>query len=279
MSTSLPSFAAPPVTEVVIAARFRPATNWRLETLGQFASALASSGFTNQQLRPGYEAAAERFGAESAAMALELELITGPPPARHWFLNAAGDELLQAQQNWFACNWRKVAPTARYGRWDSRWKAFERWTGEFGDHLTADGLEFDQVEVTYVNHIETCGVWSSHGDAPAVFAFLDGGNETSRFLPNLEQFTSGMRYVIPDPSDANAPLGRLTATLAPAYREPGETPIFVFTLTARGAPIGDGLSGVKAFAEMAHEWIVRGFADLTTSAMHNEWQREDEPGS
>ncbi len=105
---------------------------------------------------------------------MSLELLTGPPPTRYWFLNDVGDELLQLQPNWIAANWRKVAPEAEYGRWGSRWNSFSRWV-EIGESALTNGfLEHEQVEVTYVNHIEPVDVWDSHGDASRVFSFLAG---------------------------------------------------------------------------------------------------------
>lgn len=275
VSSPLPSFGAPPVTEVIVAARFKPADRWGLVQLGELASLLGRHGFDREEQRPGFDAPAEQFGLATQGRAFELELMTGVPPVRHWLLNEDGDELLQLQQNWFACNWRKVAPDAAYGRWESRWKAFDRWIREVEDHLSSDMLVYDQVEVTYVNHIEPCDVWSSHGDAHKVFNFLSSEiDDSGSFLPNREQVATDIRYVISDLRGGGNPAGRLSVTLTPGYRQPNSTPIFVLTLTARGAPLESGLDGLKAFAEMGHEWVVRGFTELTTERMHEVWQRE-----
>ncbi len=272
VSTALPSFVKPPVTEVVVGARFKPLDRWGLVHLGQIASLLADHGFGREEQRPGFEAPVERFGAPPRA-ALEFELVAGPPPVRYWLLKEAGDELLQLQQNWFACNWRRVAPDAEYGRWDSRWTAFDRWIREVEAHLSSGPLVYDQAEVTYVNHIEPGEIWNQHGDAHRVFQFLASTADQSVFLPGEEQVAAEMKYVMTLRERPEEPVGRLSVALAPAFRPP-QTPIFVLTLVARGAPLGKGLAGVKAFAELAHEWIVRGFTDLTTAAMHTVWQRE-----
>jgi hypothetical protein len=272
VTIALPSFVKPPVTEVAVGARFQPLDRWGLVHLGQFASLLADHGFGREEQRPGFDAPTERFGTPPRA-GFEFELVTGAPPVRYWLLNDAGDELLQLQQNWFACNWRKVAPDAKYGRWDSRWEAFERWIREVEDHLNSAPLVFDQAEVTYVNHIEPADTWHDHGDANRVFTFLSEPGGDVRFLPGHEQVAAEMKYVMTVPDRPEEPVGRLSVSLAPAFRPP-QTPIFVLTLVARGAPLGDGLDGVRAFAELAHQWIVRGFADLTTPGMHSEWQRD-----
>ena len=168
----LPSFESPPLTEVVIAARLKRANRYSLLTLGDLARQLAKAGFSKIEERPGYEAPAESFGPASEQSGLSLELLSGPPPIRYWFSNEAGDELLQIQSNWFAANWRKVAPAGEYGRWESRWDAFQRWITVFAGVVSDGKLDFDQVEVTYVNHIEPEEVWSHHGDAALVFTPL-----------------------------------------------------------------------------------------------------------
>lgn len=272
MSTALPSFVTPPVTEVALGARFKPLDRWDLVHLGQLASRLADHGFNREEQRPGFEAPVERFGTPTLA-ALEFELVAGAPPVRYWLLNELGDELLQLQQNWFACNWRKVAPGAEYGRWDSRWMAFDRWIREVEQRLSGGPLVYDQAEVTYVNHIEPGDVWHGHGDAYKVFRFLTNTEGQGEFLPGQEQVAAEMKYVMTLPDGPTEPVGRLSVSVAPAFR-PQQTPIFVLTLVARGAPLGAGLAGVKAFVELAHEWIVRAFTDLTTTEMHSLWQRE-----
>jgi hypothetical protein len=50
------------------------------------------------------------------------------------------------------------------------------------------------------------------------------------------------------------------------------TPIYVLELTVRGAPIGQGIGGAQSFFDIGHEWIVRGFKDVTTSMMHAVWE-------
>lgn len=272
MTSPLPSFVDPPVTEVVVSARFKPIDRWRLADLGPFAVMLADEGFVREEQRPGFDAPSERFGPGNRTPSLGLELIAGTPPLRYWFLNDQGDELLQAQSNWFACNWRKVTPDAVYGRWESRWEEFERWIGRYEAALSSTPLAFDQVEITYVNHITPNAVWTTHSDGHKVFQFLsDVRDNEDTFLPIWEQASADLKFVMNSPNDPEEPLGRLGVSLKPGYQ--AETPVFVLTLTARGRPVGGGLQGVKGFADLAHEWIVRGFTELTTAEMHTEWRR------
>jgi len=43
-------------------------------------------------------------------------------------------------------------------------------------------------------------------------------------------------------------------------------------LTARGAPDTPDLDGVLAWMDVGREWIVRGFADITSPSAHALWQ-------
>jgi len=71
-------------------------------------------------------------------------------------------------------------------------------------------------------------------------------------------------------------LGRLQAKLSQATRKEDQMPLIVLELSAKG--IGDDKTpaGLFAWFDVAHEWIVRGFADLTTErAQKDLWGRTD----
>jgi hypothetical protein len=99
------------------------------------------------------------------------------------------------------------------------------------------------------------------------------GKYSDDFLRHPEQGHTNLRYLIP--SQTGEPVGRLHVNLAPAVDMKTQTPIFVLTLTARGRPIGDGVEGALSFLDLGREWIVRGFASLTTPEMHRMWRRID----
>jgi hypothetical protein len=79
-----------------------------------------------------------------------------------------------------------------------------------------------------------------------------------------------MRYQIT--TNDKKPVGRLHVSIQPGWRKPDNAPLFVLELTARGAPVGASIEGAGLFFDVGHEWIVRGFKDITTSAMHNAWR-------
>ncbi len=61
----------------------------------------------------------------------------------------------------------------------------------------------------------------------------------------------------------------------PAWRKADRAPLLILNLTARGAPLGEGIEGAFAFFDLARRWIVHAFAELTTAEMHQVWGRTD----
>jgi uncharacterized protein (TIGR04255 family) len=171
----------------------------------------------------------------------------------------------------FTRNWAKVA-SGEYPRFATLYPAFESDFNEFVEFLKDEGLpapSITQCELTYVNNISADESWARHGQLDEVITPWSGAL-TEGFLDEPEDVVINIRYVIP--SDSGVPIGRLNVAIQPAWT-PETTPMVLMTLTARGAPVGADMDGVKQFMATAHEWIVRGFSTLTTSTMHKTWGR------
>jgi uncharacterized protein (TIGR04255 family) len=204
----------------------------------------------------------------------KLEFVDAPK-VRSWFLDRTGTQLIQVQSDAFVRNWRqregpKGAPTT-YPHYETLrasliddFRTFASFAGETGWRTLAPR----QCEVTYVNHVRVPGPEGSHSSVARVlrcFSELGGG-----FLPKSEDSRFAIRYPIRVGSQFK---GRLIVTVQPAYViETGEE-ILNLSLVARGAPLGTGLDGSLAFLDLGHEWIVRGFTELTTEEMHTFWGR------
>jgi hypothetical protein len=50
--------------------------------------------------------------------------------------------------------------------------------------------------------------------------------------------------------------------------------ILAMSLVARGAPTGTTETDVSAWFNIAHEWIVRAFDELTNVSMHKIWGKK-----
>lgn len=263
-------FDKPPVTEVVAAVAFEPLAALTTAHIGEFWSRNLQGAFPQVEERPPYDPPIESLGGRPSPGQISFTISPGPPPFRLWFKSAEGQELLQIQKNWFACNWRKVRSDDEYGHWPPRREAFLNWyskLNEFVDSHDIGPLRATQCEVTYVNHIVPGNSFTRPGEFDQVFNMI---SHVSGFLPQPEEFQFRTSYVMELNGD---PIGRLHASADPVISRREKQPAISLNLTARGAPLGDGTEGIVAFLDRGREWVVRGFEAITTDTMHREWGR------
>ena len=275
-SVPLPSFRRPPVVEVVIGAQLVGTDQYSLSSLGRFASELASQGLLVEDAQPALQIWPDTFGPHAPGMEASMEVLlgSGAPPIRQVLRNMAGNEMVQLQRDWIAVNWRKTSPGNAYPRWPSRWETFQNRAALAERYFGAGQLRYGVVEVTYVNQIEL-----PHKEASRVFSFLNPSDSlTDEFLPPAEQLQANLSYPI-QPNSNSEPVGRLTVDMKPGWSAADKRQVLVMTLVARGNPDTPTLDGVRDFAGLAREWIVRGFTDSTSPEMHEIWEREDTKGS
>jgi hypothetical protein len=132
-------------------------------------------------------------------------------------------------------------------------------------------VSLNQCEVTYVNHVVSGQSWQELGELGEVLTVFSP-RYSEAFLGEPEDVRMFMRYIIPDAE--GRPAGRLHVAVEPAYRVSDDLPMYVVTLTARGRPLGEGIGGAMQFLDRGRQWVVRGFASLTTPEMHVAWRRQ-----
>ena len=255
----------------MLSVAFEPLPSYTSAHAGLFWTGV-SERFTHAQEQPPIaipEEAPERQVGEG----FSVQVLGKPPAARIWLLNDNESELIQLQRDAFMRNWRQMQPDQPYPRYEQLRIRFVSEFGEFASFVERAHLGSivpQRCEVTYVNHILAGAGWENFGDIHRV---ISGCSELrkNRFLPSPEETRFGAKFAIRDRHGQF--LGRLTATVDPALRRRDMTPLIALTLTARGRPVGSGVDGVLAFFDIGHEWIVRGFADLTTNEMHTIWGR------
>lgn len=275
MTRSLPDFLRPPLTEVVLGVQFEPLAGFGSFHAGLFWQRIRES-FPQVEERPPLPPRIERFGGRpSRDLKVQWEVFEAPPPSRYWFLNDSGDQLIQLQQDRFLHNWRKRGPEDSYPRYESLRASFAAELDLFRSFLDAEGLpqpEPNQCEVTYVNHIVPGEVWERHGQLDRVLTVVSR-ELSDGFLEEPEDSRLQARFLMR--GDDEAPLGRLYVSAKAGFQVSSGQPIIVLELTARGQPQGEGAEGVIPFLDLAREWIVRGFASITTPEMHQIWERTD----
>jgi uncharacterized protein (TIGR04255 family) len=263
------SFTAPPVVEVVAGVSLDGVTSEHAPLLNAFWAERLRKRFPRLEQQPPYSPPVEIF--PSGGHKISFQLGVGSPPVRLWALTGDGQELLQLQPGWFACNWRKVQPHDEYDRWPQRSSSFEQWFRALSDYLISEGVgepKITQCEVTYVNHIRAGDEWARHGQFQRVFDVRFGADLQ---LP-LEEVTAQASFLLQ--AEGSEPTGRLHVKVFPAYDRDGVTPLYVLELLVRGRPASDDLNGALSFMDQGRRVIDDAFVALTTNEMHNRWGME-----
>lgn len=214
----------------------------------------------------------ERFG-RPAVPEVRLQVKAGVSVPRYWFKSTDGTELVQVQCDRFIRNWRRLRTKMPYPRFDvlkDRFADDLRQLVDFVDTKGMGAVEPNQCEVTYVNDILAGEGWDDFGDLGNVVTVWQP-SFSDDFLANPEEARFATSFLIPGESEQ--PVGRLHVSMEPKYRLPDMRKMLRLSLTARGAPVGEGIDGVTAFLDVGHVWIVKGFASITTERMHKIWRR------
>jgi uncharacterized protein (TIGR04255 family) len=260
-STSvLPSYKKPPVNEVVCGMRFYPPDKFRIVHIG-----LLWDKFRHDY--PNLQHASPIVGAKGE---MQVDNVTGLPLPRIWFINKPDDQLIQFQFDRFYFNWRRRQGV--YPRYSYVIKNFESVLGTIENFFNEFGLgklKPIEYELSYINHIPRGQEWNTVDDLPRIFSDFFWRQTTTRFLPNPENIAWQANFPLPDKK------AFLTANLKQAIRSEDKVPLFVLELTVRGSGDSTDKNAFREWFDIAHEWIVRGFTDLTTNEVQvSFWERE-----
>ena len=269
----LPDFRKPPVAETVLSLQFEPIPGLTSAHLGLLWERFRKELPLIEEHTP-LPPVFEKFDPPSPAQ-VEVTIEEKPPVPRDWFVNDTKTELIQMQSDRFIHNWRRMEGIEPYPHYEPIREKFRSEVAVLEEFLGDEKLgtlTVNQCEVTYVNHIEPSGMWAGHGQLEKVFSMWSRLVNAS-FLPDPEDAGLHVRFVIPD--GTGKPIGRLHVIAQPAWKKTDNSPILALNLTARGAPIGEGIEGAFAFFDLGRRWIVKGFTDLTTPEMHRVWERID----
>jgi uncharacterized protein (TIGR04255 family) len=186
-----------------------------------------------------------------------------------WFQTEDRTRLVQLQRDYLACNWQGLTEDVPYPRYPVTEEFFLDTLDAFSDFAIrrGDNLAVNQCELSYINHITTGEVWERHGEIDKVIRLA---GSTGDFLPEPEDAQIAFRYRIPF---AGKDIGRLYVQATPGVKSDGSL-VIQLNMVARGRPTVDGRDGIVGFFRLAHDWIVRGFAAVTTDTAQRElWRR------
>ena len=265
---TLPDYGKPPVTEIVLGVQFE-----RLRQFSVLHSGIFWDMFRHEypycSLQPALGDFPEIFSA-SAEKKIALEMIgeTGPP-LRCWLMDSPKNIIIQIQADRFITNWRQVTGEEPYIRFEPFKKVFVKEWERFLTFLHKQNIEapmVTQCEMLYVNHIEVPEVISDFGDLHRLLKCWSSSDET--FLPKPQFVAADIRYAMPDDN------GSLHVSIQPTISGRDGKGILQLNLLARGKPDAPELDDILKWFNKGHEWIVKGFTELTTSEMHTYWRRK-----
>lgn len=264
---AMPEYDLPPVTEVVCGTLFKALDGLQLPHIGLLWDRYRSEYPACQEVAP-LLPVIERF---EDSQEPELATFSEVPPPRIWFLHRNGNGIIQVQKDRFLHNWKQAGPNDEYPRYAevkklfaSRLEVFECFLSEFqiGPMMPL------QYEMTYVNHIPMGAGWESFADIGNLFPDNIWRRSSERFLPTPEALNLRQVYALPNR------LGRMHVAVRNALRREDMRPILLFELTVRGFPGDPSTAAMWDWFDLAREWIVRGFTDLTgESVQKTVWKR------
>lgn len=266
-TTPLPDFETPPVHEVVFSVQFKAIEEFQAPHVGILWEKLGKDKYPkHKQTNFLAHMLEEESGTEQTLGVLPVGNI--PPLPRVFFISSDEHELIQVQTDRFVRNWKKVKPEDLYPRYKTLLPEFEKtlesFEGFISDEFEGKTLDIDQYELTYLNHIYIDENELSQIKLSKYFSVFSE-NEHGSFLPFPEGAACEMVYKLPNV------WGRLHATLSQGHDLEGKG-LFVLNMTARGI---NEPQDMKSWLEVAHEWIVRGFADITSKQVQQEiWRRK-----
>lgn len=255
----LPSYKTPPVIEVICDVTFQALDGLKGPHFGLFW----------HNIRDEYPECDQYIRLGLAGKISDADTIF--PLPRFWFVSKDKNFLIQLQDDRFIFNWRQVDAQdvyPRYGlvieRFKMELKRFETFVIE--QELGALGIK--ECELTYINVIPQGDGWDNLSDIGSIFKDLDWVQRDQRFLRDPQTCLWSTSFSLPED------FGSLHVKLHNATRRIDNRPLLRFELNARGLGGDTSHDAIWRWFDLAHEWIVKGFTDLTTERMHKIWKRE-----
>jgi uncharacterized protein (TIGR04255 family) len=263
---SLPEYKKPPIIEVVCGVQFEEIKSLQSVHYGEFWQRIKRDYPKTEDMPPLREIFESK---EAPTPAVQLEAFEMPPLRRIFFVDHADNYLLQMQPTRFLANWRKRSKTDEYPRFSKTYDHFINGWNEFASfvkNLNTTSPVVNQFELTYINHVFEKDIPYPLGMNHYLSFLSLNMDRAEAFLPVPKSFQSRLQFALPNSS------GVLHITLSHGRRNIDGEKVMVFDLTARG-PAKNGILRMEEWFQLAHEWIVRGFTDITSPAAHKEWER------
>jgi uncharacterized protein (TIGR04255 family) len=267
-SILLPSYDNPPVAEVACSVIFCSLKDLLSPHIGLLWQQFQTKYPQFQDLPP-ISPSIELF--DSQEFNIEMEFTSIPPLPRAWFIGEDNSKVVQVQRDRLVHNWRKVNSQSEYPRYVEIMQGFQECLSIFESFLMQQRLgsiQMRQYELTYVNRIpKGCG-WSRIEEISNIFPDITWKTNSSRFLSDPKSISWSSVFDIPNQ------VGRLHVSVNPIIVE-GEISLS-FELTVRGIKGHESRDQLGGWFDIAHEWIIRSFSDLTNESVQKEiWGKRE----
>lgn len=267
--TPLPDYDRPPVIEVVCGLQFGALEGFQATAFGLLWQRFKTDYPTCEQ-QPPLAQVVEHFG-EPVSEPRRVEVTSVLPLPRMFFIDKNPSWLMQVQSDRFLHNWRRTQASDIYPHFPEVyrrfWSAWQRFLESCREEKFGTP-QVNQLEVTYINHIIQGEGWDGAGMVGQVFPDLTWRAHRS-FLPSPESVAWRTSFVLPQN------IARLHVSVRHALRRDDMKPVLLCELTVRGVPSSLDESAIRDWFHLGREWIVRGFADLTSDAVQSDiWKRK-----
>jgi uncharacterized protein (TIGR04255 family) len=266
----LPKFNNPPVVETVLGVFFRPLEGFTVAHQGALWDKHFRQRFPNLEERSPVDEIREEFGDElGTASVVRWQVLDRPPAPRLWAASNDGAQVLQVQRNALLANWLKTDDRSRYRPYDTRREDFVRDLKAVDSYLVSEGkgsITPTSCLVTYVNHLECDSPSQLYNVLDSMFVVWRYGTNDD-WLPNPDKLN--LQLAFPFPNER----GRLHAQITPVIQRRDRRYLVKLELTARGTIEKQDLSAAMDWLDVGHEWVVRGFASMTSHQAHQKWGR------
>lgn len=257
-----PSFKRPPINEVVLGYSFLKRDDLLVPHYGRFWNEIVDQ-------YPSCQHAAPIVDPQDPSPFSDI------PLPRVWFVSADETRLVQLQQDRLIFNWRDRQTGGQYVRFPAIRSEFERVRGLFESFvrsISADPIVPASYSLTYVNVIRAGEGWSNPDELGSVFPDLHWHRE-NRFLPAPTSLEWKSQFSLPDG------YGSLVASIMPGKLRSQNIPIQRFELQASSGSLGGRSLKYEDWVEVAHDWILRAFEDMTSERMREYWRGDSKGDS
>lgn len=267
LAGEFPSFDNPPVVEVAFGVQFKAIKKFLAPHYG----VLWKDCFPNFSECQEQGPLAPTIETISGQPPAELTLSEVPPLPRIWLSNSDDHDLVQLQRDRFFYNWRKIDEDDKYPRYAKTKSSFVHYYKKFANWIggtLGEEIVVRQLELTYFNHLEFGGVLENFAEIDQILPDFNWRSPESRLLKTPSNINWNTSFDLPEIGS------RLHFSVRPGRNKASGANFILMELTVRGLGQESGPEAVEEWFDQAREWIVKGFADLTSEAMQSErWGR------